>query len=372
MSNPRYTTFGRDMSSGGGSQSGYGYPNTAQDRVTENLKNAEFLLNDGGQSNTMMDGYNIGFQQPSNMYQQRPGTTSNMGGIGLRSQYSASVSDFGADDYNRNVGGTGARSPSIGAGNEGIGTLDVPSRRGGRVAGNSSNQNTSFNQQQRPMTGGGASFQRNNFEDEFGRNDHLARGVSQNLLSQAGSQFGDDDDLSHGVLNSEYGGYSNINDPDQKPATAGSRRQQVLARQGITDTKSNQGANDRRPPTSSKPKPQDYGLFLGGGSDDPKMARNRSEGPSRHAATANTIDSNENKNSQDGGRNRSTAIFLGGDQTSQKSAPMTEPPNLGQVRARGNGNQVDILENKTGYINSKKREEIEDLKTSLRQEKERH
>jgi hypothetical protein len=45
---------------------------------------------------------------------------------------------------------------------------------------------------------------------------------------------------------------------------------------------------------------------------------------------------------------------------------MTEPPNLGQVRARGNGNQVDILDNKNGYITSKKREEIEDLKASLR------
>lgn len=60
MSSNRYSTFGRDnqMQSSGGSQSGYGM--TSNDRVKDNLEKAQFLLNDND-SNTYMDGYNIGY-----------------------------------------------------------------------------------------------------------------------------------------------------------------------------------------------------------------------------------------------------------------------------------------------------------------------
>ena len=138
----RYSTFGNDnrMQSSGGSNSGYGNPSTQNDRVQNNLANAMSLLDDAGPTNTMIDGYNVGFSQPTNDFNNM-----NAGGrLGtapaMRSQYSASVSDLGAD----NLGGGansrygGAQSPSLG-GME-VGTMDIGvSRRSGRVAGGSSN-----------------------------------------------------------------------------------------------------------------------------------------------------------------------------------------------------------------------------------------
>ena len=76
------------------------------------------------------------------------------------------------------------------------------------------------------MTSGGTfgSNHYDNFGDEYNN-----RNVSHNLLSQAGSQFGDDDALSsHYQGMSEYGGISNIGAHENdhaKPTTDGSRRQ---------------------------------------------------------------------------------------------------------------------------------------------------
>jgi hypothetical protein len=78
--------------------------------------------------------------------------------------------------------------------------------------------------------------------DEISRGDGMYRDRSKNLLSDAGSRFGDDDVMSHYMGQSEFGGASVVgNEPsnlyggggnnDQPPRSGGgSRRQQVLAR----------------------------------------------------------------------------------------------------------------------------------------------
>ena len=74
----------------------------------------------------------------------------------------------------------------------------------------------------------------------------------------------------------------------EAPKQTGSRRNQVLARQGISEV-GGRGASDKKslPPAAAVKKQPNWAVFLGGGSD----TRSRSELPGRNQ----TIESNETK-----------------------------------------------------------------------------
>lgn len=170
-----------------------------------------------------------------------------------------------------------------------IDTLDVGVSRRSRVAagGSQNSGGNSSQMNQRPNTGLVPSRNANfvptsNFavgsgdilDDAISRGNEGGSGIyrdrSKNLLSDAGSRFGDDDAMSYFMGQSEHGGASTVGAPTNnldlqvpigsfitstpaesqapaKPASGGSRRQQVLARQGLNE------AGSKRDPKASLP-----------------------------------------------------------------------------------------------------------------------
>ena len=159
-----------------------------------------------------------------------------------------------------------------------IGTIDVVSggRRANRFAGgNTSNHSGSMNRVQ--ATGTGSKLFPAAANTGGGYNDilenemtkpALSRGRSTNLLSDAGSKYGgEDDEMSHYMGQSALGGASNIGKEDVSSniggynraqhasagadntlggRSSGSRRQQVLERNKLAGGGSNQDEDSRR------------------------------------------------------------------------------------------------------------------------------
>ena len=89
------------------------------------------------------------------------------------------------------------------------------------------------------FTGAGSNYGGDYLGDELSRGEGMYRDRSKNLLSDAGSRFGDDDVTSHYMGQSEYGGASIIgqepshlyagshsNEPSQPPKSGGGSRRQ--------------------------------------------------------------------------------------------------------------------------------------------------
>ena len=100
-----------------------------------------------------------------------------------------------------------------------IGTVDVGGSRRSRAAAGGS-QNSGGNSvapinHGRPMTGAtnrftgtGSNYGGDLLDEGMSRGEGMARDRSNNMLSDAGSRFGDDDAISHYMGQSEYGGAS--------------------------------------------------------------------------------------------------------------------------------------------------------------------
>lgn len=243
----------------------------------------------------------------------------------------------------------------------GVMELDNGSRRGRRLAGGA-NQALGSNASQgsyslyqgsqltRPQTGGppvglGLGAQRISgtfggagdiLDAEINRAENPGR--SGNLLSDAGSKFGEDDMLSQYIGHSEYGGISDLGEQrrpalssyqppvhsavDQPPRPqTGSRRAAVAARQGISLGSGSKADSrpERLPPRREEKKTANFGVFLSGpsglaaGGTSSDMGRSKSEGRDVLGSHGQTINSNTSENH---------GIFLRGD----KSQP---PPRRG-------------------------------------------